>query len=111
MVKLTVYPKTDSEKINLKKYLKSKGLAFEETLESSESDTDWTEIQNRISEKYVKNGEWDKMDDEDRTDAVMLEERLWREENPDADNYVYTVAETKHILEQARKDLYANQNR
>ena len=39
-----------------------------------------TIIQSRLTEKYIKNGEWDKMDDEARQDASLLERMLYLEE-------------------------------
>jgi hypothetical protein len=37
-------------------------------------------IQSRIIEKYVKTGEWDNMDEEDKLDTVLLERMLYYQE-------------------------------
>ncbi len=37
-------------------------------------------IQSRLTEKYIKTGEWNKMDDEARQDASLLERMLYLEE-------------------------------
>ena len=44
-----------------------------------------TIIQARLIEKYIKTGEWDKMDDEERQDASLLERMFYLEETGQAD--------------------------
>ncbi len=61
-------------------------------------------IQERLLEKYVKTGEWEKMDDEARQDATQVEKMLWQREQPDY--HVYSEIESKEYLNQLKKELY-----
>lgn len=63
-------------------------------------------IQERLTEKYVKTGEWKDMDDEERQDASLLEKMLYDEEQPD--NKVYSISESEQILADLKKQLYAH---
>lgn len=67
-------------------YLKSLGLAFrvkEETTKEEAEDEETIAVRERLRLKYVVNGEWQNMEEEDREDAVLLETMLWRREQPD----------------------------
>lgn len=63
-------------------------------------------IQSRLHAKYVVTGEWDKMDDEDRQDAVLGEMMVYNTEQPDYE--VYSVENTAQFLTDLKKGLYAN---
>ena len=63
-------------------------------------------IRDRLIEKYVQNGEWDCMDDDERQDAVLLEKMLWLEEQPD--RKVYSVEESNQILADLKAECYAD---
>ena len=55
-------------------------LESQSDLEIQWDDNTNTIIQSRLTEKYTKTGEWDKMDDEARQDASLLERMLYLEE-------------------------------
>ena len=75
-------------------------------LEASNWDADLHPIiQNRLTEKYVKTGEWDKMDDDARQDACLLETMLWQREQPDEGHL--PQSDTHQFLEDVKNGLYA----
>ena len=50
-------------------------------------------VRQRLSEKYVVNGTWATMDEEEREDAAHAETMIFAQEQPDY--HVYSVDETK----------------
>lgn len=62
-------------------------------------------VRQQLTEKHIKTGEWDKMDDEDRQDAVLGEMMLFSQAQPDYE--VYSVSDTKNYLANLKKELYA----
>ena len=69
-------------------------------VEPVEDDLETITIRERLTEKYVKTGEWENMDDEERQDMALLEKMLWLDELPN--NQPYSVNETKRLLEIGR---------
>lgn len=67
--------------------------------------TEITIVQQRLHNKYVVNGTWDKMDEEAREDATHAEIMLYAKEQPDY--YLYTVEQTKAHREKLRQQLTA----
>lgn len=62
-------------------------------------------IRERLRLKYVVNGEWANMDDDDRQDAALLEGMLYDKEQPDYE--VYSEAEAKDFYTNLKKQLHA----
>ena len=58
-------------------------------------------IQDRLLKKYVETGKWDKMDDEERQDASLLEKMLLTE--TDADFETVTSSESELFLTKLRQ--------
>jgi hypothetical protein len=65
-------------------------------------------VRQRLSEKYVVNGTWNTMDEEEKEDAAHAETMIFAQEQPDYN--VYSVAETKAQRLKLRQKLteYAN---
>ena len=63
-------------------------------------------VRQRLHEKYVVNGLWEKMDDEEREDAAHVESMIYAKEQPDYK--VYSVSETETYLEKLRSKLAEN---
>ena len=65
-------------------------------------------VRQRLSEKYVVNGTWATMDEEEREDAAHAETMIFAQEQPDY--HVYSVDETKAQRLKMRQKLtqYAN---
>jgi hypothetical protein len=83
-------------------FLRQKKVPF--TL--NDEDTLRTEaIRERLRLKYVVNGEWASMDDDDRQDASLLEGILYDKEQPDYE--VYSEAETKDFYTNLKQQLHA----
>jgi hypothetical protein len=64
-----------------------------------------TAIRERLRVKYVINGEWLTMDDEERQDAALLEGMLYDKEQPDYE--VYSEADTKAFYNTLKQQLHA----
>ena len=100
----------DSTKLQkILNFIKGLKVPFQIVDSKTEPETLWEAhihpiIQERLIEKYVKTGEWDKMDDEERQDASQLEKMLWQREQPDY--HVYSEEETKDYVTQLKKQLY-----
>jgi hypothetical protein len=62
-------------------------------------------IRERLRLKYVVNGQWAKMDDDDRQDASLLEGMLYDKEQPDYE--VYSETDTKDFYTNLKKQLHA----
>ena len=62
-------------------------------------------LQARMTEKYVKTGKWDNMDDDEREDAALVEMMLYAEEDPD--NETYPEEMTAQILADIQNGKYA----
>ena len=62
-------------------------------------------IRERLRLKYVTNGEWVKMDDEERQDASLLEGMLYDKEQPDYE--AYSETDTKDFYKTLKKELHA----
>jgi hypothetical protein len=62
-------------------------------------------IRERLRLKYVTNGEWEKMDDEERQDASLLEGMLYDKEQPDYETNSET--DTKDFYKTLKKELHA----
>jgi hypothetical protein len=81
-------------------------FTFESATQENEQDALRTAaIRERLRVKYVLNGEWASMDDEDRQDAALLEGMLYDKEQPDYE--VYSEADTKNYLNNLKKQLHA----
>ena len=63
-------------------------------------------IRERLRLKYVVNGEWTNMDDDDRQDAALLEGILYNKEQPDYE--VYSEADTKDFYTNLKQQLHAS---
>ena len=66
-------------------------------------DTEITVVRQRLHDKYVVNGTWATMKDEDREEAAHAETMIYAKEQPDY--HVYTVAETKAHRAKLRQQL------
>jgi hypothetical protein len=85
-------------------FLRRKKVAF--TLSDDDSEAVRTAaIRERLRLKYVINGEWAKMNDEDRQDASLLEGMLYDKEQPDYE--VYSETDTKDFYNTLKKELHA----
>lgn len=86
-------------------YLKSLGLAFRIKEETAKEDDDeeTVAVRERLRLKYVVNGEWQNMDEEDREDAAMLEKMLWKREQPDYE--VLSEEESMNVLAKLKKGI------
>ena len=62
-------------------------------------------IQKRLTEKYVTTGEWEKMNDDERQDASLLEAMLWQKEQPYEGHL--PESDTRQFLADLKKGLYA----
>ncbi len=62
-------------------------------------------IRERLREKYVTTGAWATMDDDDRQDAVLLEEMLYNREQGKVETY--SEADTADFYKNLKKELYA----
>ncbi len=93
----------ESEKVLLK-ILKTAKKVTEEGLRAS-TPTEITIVQQRLHNKYVVNGTWDKMDEEAREDATHAEIMLYAKEQPDY--YLYTVEQTKAHRAKLKQQLTA----
>ena len=101
---------TEEQRYNLKKgfdYLRSLKLPFQIFLPfTGENEDEFLEnlvIRDRLVENYVKSGEWEKMDDEERQDAVLLEKMVFQEEQPDYK--VYSVEESEKLLADLKAEI------
>ena len=65
-------------------------------------------VRRRLHDKYVVNGTWTTMDEEEREDAAHAETMIFAQEQPDY--HVYSIAETKAQRLKMRQKLtqYAN---
>ena len=63
-------------------------------------------VRNQLTEKYVKTGAWDTMDDDDRQDAALGEMMLFSQAQPDY--HVFTAAESKAYRTQLRQKLMSD---
>ena len=70
-------------------------------VEPVEDDLETITIRERLTEKYVKTGEWENMDDEERQDMALLEKMLWLDELPN--NQPYSANETKRLLAELKE--------
>ncbi len=77
----------------LLKLLKKRNVNFQ-LVESN--DVNNPIIKNRLHAKYVDNGEWAKMDDDERQDAVLLEQMIYDKEQP-SEGYL-PESDTKQFL-------------
>ena len=81
-------------------------LPFRKVEPTESDDLETVTIRERLTEKYVKTGEWETMNDDDRQDAVLLEQMLWSQEQPDYE--VYSVEESARILAELKAECYAD---
>ena len=90
----------------LLKSLKKRNVPYQILEKDTDSDAEVSNVQNRLHDKYVVSGEWEKMDDEDRQDAVLAETMIWRKEQP---NYeVFSAENTAQFLADLKKEIYAH---
>ena len=62
-------------------------------------------IRERLTDKYVKTGEWENMDEEQREDAAFVEMMLYSKEDPD--NAYYSEEESNAILADLKNEHHA----
>ena len=86
----------------LLKLLKKRNVNFQ-LIENNDLETQI--IKERLHAKYVVTGEWATMDDEDRQDAVLLEQMLYEKEQP-SEGYL-PETDTQQFLTDVKKGLYA----
>ena len=65
-------------------------------------------IRQRLSDKYVKTGEWAAMDDDDRQDAVLGEMMLYADEDEELRQPAMPESETQQFLTDLKNGKYAS---
>ena len=100
--------RNDSKVQNALNYLKTLGLSFriKEEPAKEEEDEETVAVRERLRLKYVVNGEWQNMDEEDREDAALLEKMLWQREQPDYE--VLSEDESEAFLKSLENGTYAH---
>ena len=119
MVTISLDIQNVEQKANLEKvfaYLRSLQMPFKvisndiekasdtEGRDEDESERLWA--QNQLFEKYVKTGEWEKMDDDERQDASLAEMMYYSHNQPDY--AVLSDEETESFLKQLENGTYAD---
>jgi hypothetical protein len=69
------------------------------TLDDTFIERSW--VQNELTNKYVKTGQWASMNDDDRQDAALAEMMLFERQSPDYG--VLNEEETKNFLAKIKK--------
>ena len=80
-------------------------LPFRKVEPTESDDLETVTIRERLTEKYVKTGEWASMDEEQREDAAFVEMMLYSKEDPD--NAYYSEEESNAILADLKNEHYA----
>ena len=104
-----VFPYTESKDLQILLDLAQRlklSFRIREVEPAEPDDLETITIRERLTEKYVKTGEWENMDDDERQDAVLLEKMLWSQEQPDYE--VYSVEESARILAELKAECYAD---
>ena len=75
-----------------------------QTVEEQPEDLKTVTVRTRLTEKYVKTGEWETMDEEEREDAALGEMMIFAQEQPDYK--VYSIEESAQILADLKAECY-----
>ena len=117
MVTINLDIQSLEQKANLEKvfaFLHSLQLPFKVITKDFALDTEGVDeeeqkrvwVQNQLFDKYVKNGEWGKMDDEERQDASLAEMMYYNRMH--SDYAVLSEEEAEDFLQQLENGTYAN---
>ena len=90
----------------LLKSLKKRNVPYQILEKDTDSDAEVSNVQNRLHDKYVVSGEWEKMDDEERQDASLAEMMYYVRMQPDY--AVLSEEQAEDFLQQLENGTYAN---